>query len=299
MLPSILRRLPPFAQIIALHRLVRTSGFVPPGHFYSPIVGVDEVRRDAQRIFDRSKTALGGIDMNEEAQLELLAHFEALYPSIDFPATPSPGHRFHYENPAYSYSDAIMLHCMLRHFRPRRIIEVGSGYSSCVILDTRERHLGGQLDVTLVEPYPELVLRLLRPDDRQSIEIVPVRVQDVPLERFRQLQAGDFLFIDSTHVSKTGSDVNFLVFDVLPALNPGVHVHFHDFFYPFEYPQEWVMAGRSWNEQYLLRGFLQYNAAFSITLMNTWLQGLYRERIAARMPLCLRNTGGSLWIRKG
>lgn len=187
---------------------------------------------------------------------------------------------------------------MLRHFRPRRIIEVGSGYSSCVILDTRERHLDGKLDVTLVEPYPELVLQLLRPADRHAIEILPIRVQDVPLDRFRQLQAGDFLFIDSTHVSKTGSDVNTLVFDVLPILNRGVHVHFHDVFYPFEYPKEWVMAGRSWNEQYLLRGFLQYNSAFSITLMNTYLQGRHPERFATQMPLCLRNTGGSIWIRR-
>lgn len=294
-----LRRLPPLAQIIALRNLIRNSGFVPPGHFYSPVVAIDEVRQDAPRIFDCTKTTLGGIDMNEEAHLELLAHFEALYPSIDFPAIPSPGHRYHYDNPAYGYSDAILLHCMLRHFRPRRIIEVGSGYSSCVILDTRERHLDGDLDVTLVEPYPELVLRLLRPGDREAISILPVRVQDVPLERFRQLQAGDFLFIDSTHVSKTSSDVNTLVFDVLRVLNPGVHVHFHDVFHPFEYPKEWVMAGRSWNEQYLLRSFLQYNAVFSITLMNTYLQGRHRERVAARMPLCLRNTGGSIWIRKG
>lgn len=88
------------------------------------------------------------------------------------------------------------------------------------------------------------------------------------------------------------------MFDVLPALNPGVHVHFHDVFYLLEYPQEWVMAGRSWNEQYLLRSFLQYNSAFSITLMNTYLQGRHRDRFAARMPLCLRNTGGSVWIRK-
>lgn len=245
-----------------------------------------------------AQTPACGIDMNEAAQLELLAHFEALYPTIDFPATRGATHRYHYENPAYSYSDAIMLDCMLRHFRPRRIIEVGSGYSSCAILDTRERHLDGQLEVTFVEPYPELLQSLLRPGDRESIEIIPSRVQDVPLDQFRRLQAGDFLFIDSTHVSKTGSDVNYLVFDVLPALNAGVHVHFHDVFYPFEYPAEWVLGGRSWNEQYVLRAFLQYNARFSITMMNTYLQPLHRERFAAAMPLCLRNTGGSLWIRK-
>jgi predicted O-methyltransferase YrrM len=262
------------------------------------VVAIDEVSRDEQRIFGAGKSSVGGIDMNETAQLELLARFEALYPSVDFPAAPAPSHRYHYENPAYSYSDAIMLHCMLRHFRPRRIIEVGSGYSSCAILDTRERHLGGNLEVTFVEPYPALLQSLLRPADRDAIEIIPKRVQDVPVETFARLEEGDFLFIDSTHVSKTGSDVNYLVFDVLPALNRGVHVHFHDVFYPFEYPKEWVMGGRSWNEQYVLRAFLQYNAAFSLTMMNTYLQRFHPERFAAGMPLCLRNTGGSLWIEK-
>lgn len=294
----LLRRLPPFAQVIALLELRRTSGFVPPGHFYSPIVSTTEVRRDEQRIFGAADRMPAGIDMNEAAQLALLAEFEGMYPTIDFPRQGDGAHRYFYENPAYSYSDAITLHCMMRHFRPRRIVEVGSGYSSCAMLDTRDRHLGGQVDITFIEPYPELLLSLVRPQERESLSVLPNRVQDVPLETFRQLQAGDFLFIDSTHVSKTGSDVNHLFFEVLPALNPGVHVHFHDIFHPFEYPRDWVMGGRSWSEAYVLRAFLQFNAAFSITFMNTFLQQRHRERYAARMPLCLENTGGSIWIRR-
>lgn len=274
------------------------SGFAAPGHFYSPVVSIEEVLRDEQRLFGPTAAPPAGIDMNEAGQLELLAALERLYPSIDFPVARSESHRYFYENPAYSYSDAIFLHGMMRHFQPRRIIEVGSGYSSCAILDTRERHLGGALDVTFIEPFPQLLLSLLRPSDRDAIELLPRRLQDVPLEKFRSLQAGDFLFVDSSHVSKTGSDVNYLFFDVLPALNAGVHVHFHDAFYPFEYPREWALGGRSWNELYLLRAFLQYNGAFSITLMNTYLAQAHRQRLAATMPLCLRNAGGSLWLRK-
>lgn len=294
----ILRRIPPFGQMLALLELRRAAGFVPPGHFYSPIVSTAEVARDQQRIFGDAERAPAGIAMNEAAQLELLAAFEGIYPSIDFPRQGDGAHRYYYENPAYSYSDAITLHCMMRHFRPRRIIEVGSGYSSCMMLDTRERHLGGAVDITFIEPYPELLLSLVGPQERGSLAVIPQRVQDVPLDTFGQLQAGDFLFIDSTHVSKTGSDVNYLFFEVLPALNPGVHVHVHDIFYPFEYPRDWVMGGRSWNEAYVLRAFLQFNAAFSITFMNTFLQQRHRERFAARMPLCLQNTGGSIWLRR-
>ena len=293
-LRSALRRIPPVAFLIALRDACR---FVRPGHFYSPVVSMDEIRRDEHRVF-QSATPPAGIEMNEAAQLDLLGEFERLYPSIDFPPTRQASHRYWYENPAYSYSDAIMLHCMLRHFRPKRLMEVGSGYSSCAILDTRERHLPGLAEVTFIEPYPQRLQSLLRPSDLATIEIVPTRLQDVPLERFRRLEAGDFLFVDSTHVSKTGSDVNYLFFEVLPALRPGVHVHLHDVFWPFEYPKDWVMGGRSWNEIYVLRAFLQYNARFSIVLMNSFLQRLHGTRIAARMPLCLRNGGGSIWLRR-
>lgn len=291
---SVLRRIPPIARLIALRE---ACGFVPPGHFYSPLVSIDEIRRDEQRVFHRAAPP-AGIEMNEAAQLELLTEFERLYPSIDFPATRQPSHRYWYENPAYSYSDAIMLHCMLRHSRPKRVIEVGSGHSSCVILDTRERHLPELAELTFVEPYPQLLHSLLRPSDRAAIDIVPTRLQDVPLDRFRRLEAGDVLFVDSTHVSKTGSDVNYLFFEVLPALRSGVLVHLHDIAWPFEYPKDWVMGGRSWNEVYVLRAFLQYNAHFSVVLMNTFLQQRHAARIRERMPLCFRNGGASIWIRR-
>ena len=106
------------------------------------------------------------------------------------------------------------------------------------------------------------------------------------------------LFIDSTHVSKIGSDVNSLLFDILPKLNRGVYVHFHDVFYPFEYPQEWVYQGLAWNEAYILRAFLQHNDAFKIVFFNTYLELFYREKFENSMPLCLKNPGGSIWLTK-
>lgn len=90
--------------------------------------------------------------------------------------------------------------------------------------------------------------------------------------------------------------MNHLFFDVLPALNPDVHVHINDVFYSFEYPKEWVMAGRSWNELYVLRAFLQFNTSFAISMMNSYLMRLHPSRIASNMPLCLKNSGGSIWL---
>lgn len=142
------------------------------------------------------------------------------------------------------------------------------------------------------------MLSLLKPGDADRIRVIPARLQDVDLAEFDALEANDILFIDSTHVSKVGSDVNRIVFEVLPRLKPGVHVHFHDIFYPFEYPAQWVFEGRAWNENYLLKAFLQFNTGFSIVLMNTFMEYFHAEFFHQHLPLCMKNTGGSIWIRK-
>jgi hypothetical protein len=77
-----------------------------------------------------------------------------------------------------------------------------------------------------------------------------------------------------------------------------VYVHFHDVFYPFEYPREWIYEGRAWNEDYVLRAFLQYNSAFRIRLFGTWLALRHPEQLHTAMPLCARNPGGSLWLQR-
>src|SRR5690606_22964232 len=114
---------------------------------------------------------------------------------------------------------------------------------------------------------------------------------------FDRLEADDILFIDSTHVAKTGSDVNYILFEILPRLKSGVLIHFHDVFYPFEYPRDWVFAGRNWNEDYLLRAFLMYNPAFEIILFSHYLHKHHPDAFAA-IPLCYNNRGGNLWIVK-
>ncbi|HKW95839.1 MAG TPA: class I SAM-dependent methyltransferase, partial [Methylomirabilota bacterium] len=116
--------------------------------------------------------------------------------------------------------------------------------------------------------------------------------------RFRELDESDILFIDSTHVVKLGSDVNYIFREILPSLRVGVYVHFHDVFYPFEYPAAWHREGRAWTEAYLLRSFLTFNSAYEIVLYNTFLEHFHREEFARHMPLCLENEGGSIWLRR-
>ncbi len=270
----------------------------PPGHFYSPIPDVGELRARRERIFDRSLRTLPGIELHEAAQVELVRSFLPYYAEQPFPAQRSATCRYWFENEYYSYSDALFLYFVLRHARPRRVIEVGSGFSTAALLDTSERFLGGALRVTCIEPDPARLRSLLWPRDRAAVEIVERPVQDVPLERFDELASGDVLFVDSTHVLKTGSDVCFLLFEVLPRLAPGVLVHVHDVHYPFEYPAEWALEGRAWNEAYALRAFLQFNQAFRVFCFPTFLELFHTDWFWSHMPLCLKNPGGSIWLQR-
>ncbi len=273
--------------------------WAPPGHFYSPIPSISEIRRDESKIFGTVPRQIAGVDLREAEQLKLLNDLAGCYEmGMPFKPEKTIGLRYYYENPAYSYGDAILSHCMIRHLKPKRILEIGSGFSSCMILDTNELFFGGTIATTLIEPHPELLRSLIRDTDERAIRIVPIRLQDVDLSEFDALQENDILFIDSTHVSKINSDVNRIFFEILPRLASGVYVHFHDIVFPFEYPMEWVYEGRAWNEAYLLRAFLQYNSAFRVVLMNTFMHQFHEAFFQREMPLCLKNPGASIWIRR-
>jgi hypothetical protein len=272
--------------------------FVPPGHFYSPLPDLPAVLQEWTQIVRGDPESLRGIDLREREQLALLEGWDRFYREQPFKEARGAGLRYGFENVSYSYSDGLFYHCMIRQFEPRRIVEIGSGHTTCVALDTSDRFFGGRIEVTCVEPYPQLLQQLLFPGDLERVRLLPQRLQDVPLEVFSSLEANDILFVDSTHVSKIGSDVNRILFDIVPRVRPGVLIHFHDIFYPFEYPREWIEEGRAWNEAYVLRAFLQFNDQFEIVAFNTFLETRHRALFEARFPLCLKNAGGSIWIRR-
>jgi hypothetical protein len=272
--------------------------FVPPGHFYSPITDPRELEGDAARIFDRG-TPPAGVDLREAEQVRYAERMAEHYGSLEFGAEPCEGLRYHYENPAFSYGDGIVLACTLLLHRPAKLIEVGSGYSSAAALDIVERRLGWATRCLFIDPYTDRLEALLRPEDRGRVEVVRARVQDVELAVYDRLGPDDVLFIDSTHVVKTGSDVAHHLARVLPRLQPGVLVHFHDVFYPFEYPEQWaVVENRSWNELHCLHAFLHGNRDWEIVFFNDFMARAHRELLVRLMPLFLANPGGGLWLRK-
>jgi hypothetical protein len=273
---------------------------IPPGHYYSPCVSVDKVKEKEDKIFAIGPKTLPHLDLNEDAQLELVSKLALMYGSMPFPEQQSEGLRYYLDNGWYFYSDAIFLHLLLRYYKPRSVIEIGSGFSSALMMDTNELFMDKNIDLTFIEPNPERLYSLFRNEDKQNYKTITSELQDVDLELFDRLQENDILFIDSTHVSKVGSDVNLILFEILPRLKKGVLIHFHDIFYPFEYPKRWVYEwkGFGWNETYTLRAFLMHNDEYKIILFNSFLEHFHPDWFQANMPLCLKNGGGSLWLQK-
>lgn len=278
---------------------IATKPAHPNGHFYSPIVDPAEIAARADSIWPPAPQVLG-IDFNDASHQEVLGDwFPAFMPEWDYPEVlqeTADLDRFYVRNSQFSWLDCRAFFVFLRKLRPRRMIEVGSGFSSLLAADVNRRFLDGSMAFTCIEPYPRPFLR--RGVDGIT-QLLQHKVQDVPLDTFAQLEAGDILFIDSSHVAKTGSDVNYLYFEVLPRLAPGVHVHIHDIFLPHDYLRDWVIAeNRSWNEQYVLRALLMYSNAFQVTFGCSYAFFRFPELVAAALahPSGHAFAGGSFWI---
>ncbi len=253
---------------------VMSPPYVAPGHFYSPLTSDADVVRALSW-----EQAAPGVDLREDAQLALTGKLAEII------AQTLPGPRWDggQANSMFGPADAAVYRAMLHYLRPKRIIEVGSGYSTAVAVDEGYA-------VTCIEPYPDRLMSLLREGD--PVTLIDQPVQDVPLSLFATLNAGDILFIDSTHVAKAGSDVCWLLLHVLPRL-PGVVVHVHDIFWPFTYRKDWLAEHRDWNEAYLLHAFLSGNASWKILLFSSWLWHCHEEIVPQRLR---GHEPGSIWL---
>lgn len=252
---------------------------VPRGP-HSPIPRVDEL---PAALFDRP-SPLRGVRFDRDAQQERL---RALAPHLA--AFPAAIDGFRLGNGYYEAFDAEVLWAMLRDLRPRRVVELGSGFSSHVIAAALEAN-GGEAEHAIYDPY----VRASAPGTVRH-----VAAQDVPEDVFVALEAGDVLFVDTTHTVKTGGDVNRIVLDLLPLLRPGVVVHFHDVLLPWELHRTWLERGWFWFEQYLLQAYLSGNDAWEVELA---LHDLTRTAPDLVRELAPSWTGASFpsafWLRR-
>ena len=273
------------------------SEFVKTGHFYSAVPNISELKKDENRIWN-SNTSVKGIDINESYQLELFNNLIQFYSEIPWCKKSRPGYRFYYDNEAFQEMDSIILYSLIRLCNPKNIIEIGSGFSSAVSIDTNEYFMNKKINIEFIEPYTDLLHSLIFPNDKLQYNIYKSRLQDIQLDLFNKLNDKDILFIDSTHVLKTGSDVELILGEILPMLNPGVIIHIHDIHWPFVLYKDWAMEGRAWNEVSAIRSFLQFNSEFEIIFMLHWMACEHLDKINEMMPLATQGIGNGLWIRR-
>ena len=268
-----------------------------PGHFYSTIPDATEILENRPEIFNRNyRHKIPGVELDIEHHRKMCKLFSEFLPA---PFTPSKKKSLYYygDRGSYPLGDATILYFVMRYLKPKKIIEVGSGSSSCAMMDINRFYLNSNVELTFIDPYSEKLPVLPKQNSHGKLRLVRKKVQDIDKSFFNQLQKNDILFIDSTHVSKLDSDVNYLVHSILPILSKGVYIHIHDIFYPFEYPRHWIENGIYWNEAYLLRSFLQFNSVFSIFFWNSFVYGALKDEIDVTLNKISRH-GASIWLKK-
>lgn len=271
----------------------------PAGHFYSPIVDPEQAAKYVQFGARVEPGQLKGLQYPVEQMIAFWREHTELLAQCSFPQFKMQNVRYYWDNKIFPASDAAILRAIILRSRPSRIIEIGSGFSTACMLDALDEIPSIQCKVICIEPHPQRLFGLLKQSDLMQLSIVQRPVQEVQLDMFADLCPGDILFIDSTHVLKTGSDVQYELFDILPALRAGVLIHFHDIHYPFEYPKEWIFENKySWNEIYALRAFLMFNNVFQVIFHGSYFAGWHEQLVRDVYPLFLRNPGGSLWLKK-
>lgn len=265
---------------------------VTPLHFYFPVPNIRSLRLKDWR----KPSPCPAFDYRLNEQIERIGK-EILPFAGEWEfgeSLPLDPHTFHVNNGFFERVDAEVAYSMVRFRKPRRLIEIGSGHSTLVLAAAMRRNSAEGIagEFTSIEPNPQPFLKDGLPGLSRLIE---ARVQEVPLDTFRNLTAGDILFIDSSHVVAMDSDVLYECLHILPALAPGVRVHFHDIFAPLDYPEKFVKRNLCfWGEQYLLEAFLSFNSAFGVvwagSAMQQWHPDILRDAFPAwegsfgRMP---------------
>lgn len=274
-----------------------STGMLPViDHYYQPLINPKKHLTKSLRD-DRQ---LPGIDLNIDEQLALLSQFNYNDELEKFPLEKISQDQFYYNNGFYESGDAEYLYSAIRHFKPRNIIEIGSGYSTLMaesaLLKNKAEDDTYQYKHICIEPYEQPWL------EKTGIEIVRRPVEQIDTAFFKQLGANDILFIDSTHIIRPQGDVLFEYLEILPILNPGVIVHIHDIFTPKDYLNDWIIKEhRLWNEQYLLEAFLTFNPKFKIIGALNYLSHNFNKEFTAKNPIYSKQPGreiGAFWMVK-
>ncbi|MBI2865448.1 MAG: class I SAM-dependent methyltransferase [Chloroflexi bacterium] len=262
---------------------------------------------DTARLPDRlwrPRSEMPGVDLRVEAQLDLLnrvfAQYKTEYDRLPLEPTSDP-RQYHVNNKLFESVDGEVLYCLIRHFRPRRIFEIGAGWSTLLAAQAalkNQQEFGEAAELISIEPFPNETLRAGFPG---LSRLIVAGLEDVDLSLFDSLSANDILFIDSSHVLRLGNDVYIEYLELLPRLHPGVLIHIHDVFLPSEYPRNWIVDKHRFNsEQYLLQCFLAFNAEFEVLWASNHMHATHPAELTAAFASynSTDRCPGSFWLRR-
>ncbi|MEX0598212.1 MAG: class I SAM-dependent methyltransferase, partial [Candidatus Paceibacterota bacterium] len=279
------------------NRLFMKLGYLPiKDHYYQPLINPQKHLKKPLRE-DRE---IGGVDMNIEEQLTLLNDFNYKEELLRLPLSKTKELEFYYNNGSYCSGDAEYLYNVIRYFKPNNIIEIGSGNST---LMARNAIVSNQLEA---EDYQcnHICIEPFEMDWLSNIDVKLERkkVEDIDLSFFKTLNKNDVLFIDSSHIIRPQGDVLYEILEILPILNSGVIVHFHDIFTPKDYLDAWVYEKHLlWNEQYLLEAFMSFNSEYRVIGALNYLSHNYKEEFSKACPVFAKQKDrepGAFWIVK-
>ena len=250
-------------------------------HYYEP-------KLNYSKNFDAQKKRSLAIDFDIPGQLNRLQDFNNYSGELDQLDT---------HNPSFGAGDAELYYVMIRNYKPKRVIEIGSGFSTLIALEAIKRNSaeGYETELTCIEPYEKDWLEKM-----PGITLLRKPVEQIPAGFFQSLQENDILFIDSSHIIRPENDVLFEYLELLPALHKGVLIHIHDIFSPRHYRKDWLTElYRFWNEQYLLEAFLYYNKSFQILFSLNYLK---KDHYDVLKQTCIHlstvDEPSSFWLQK-
>jgi cephalosporin hydroxylase len=259
------------------------------GHYYSPYPDLNYIR-DSYRD-DEIEYLNDALNINTESLKEELLNLSRFRREIDFSENKQPERCYFHDNVFFRYADAWVYAAMLLRLRPQRVIEIGSGFSTALAIDINRKHFNEKIDIITIDPHQERLLDLIK-EEPTTINIIEKSIFDIELSYFQSLKENDILFVDSSHVLKQGSDLNYILFQILPILKSGVVIHFHDIFL-FNYPKSYIMKGIAWNESYAIRAFLSFNNQFEIFFLNKFVISQFEDLCIELFPELLVGHGGS------
>jgi hypothetical protein len=272
-----------YSLCLRVFRAFQKAGIsIAPNHFYWPIPDLAEIERREWPIFDAPPGCDLRLDYQSSFARDVATRFMG---ECSFAEKPTGDGEYHFNNGFFETVDAEIAYGMIRHYKPSRVIEIGSGFSTRVIaaaLKANRERENIASELVTIDPSPE---RLPQNGFDEFVTYIPQQVQDVDMEIFASLGNGDVLFIDSSHIAGVGSDVVREYLEIIPRLNPGVIVHVHDIFFPSDYPRREVLHNLwFWSEQYLLQAFLSYNSSFEVLWASSAMQFFHPDILENYFP---------------